>query len=107
MSGEQKEIRNEFDRIADVAGLPNDERATLFGEARELSRVILALETIGAALDLFHEPYAAVAWLREENPDEPFHHRSPLQLMEVDGRLGAEITLLYLRARLRLAPCRA
>jgi hypothetical protein len=86
ISLDEKEIRNEFGRIADVTGLTNVERAALFGEARELSRVILALETVGAALDLFHEPYAAVAWLRGENADEPFHHRSPLQLMAVDGQ---------------------
>src|SRR5208337_1617404 len=67
MCGEEKEIHSEFGRIADVAGLTNDERVALFGEARELSRVILALETLGAALDLFHEPDAAVAWLRGEN----------------------------------------
>ncbi len=107
MCGEEKEIRNEFGRIADVARLTNDERTALFGEARELSRVILALETLGAALDFFHEPDAAIAWLRGENFAEPFNGGAPLRLMAANGRLGLEITLLYLRARLRLAPCGA
>jgi hypothetical protein len=107
VSGEEKEIRNEFGRIADVAGLNNEERAALFGEDRELSRVILALETVGAALDLFREPTVAVAWLRGEDFAEPFNGRTPLRVMAADGRLGVEITLLYLRARLRLAPCGA
>jgi hypothetical protein len=104
ISGEEKEIRNEFGRIADVAGLNNEERAALFGEDRELSRVILALETLGAALDLFRQPSVAVAWLRGEDFAEPFNGRAPLRVMAADGRLGVEITLLYLRARLRCAP---
>ncbi len=104
ISGEEKEIRNEFGRIADVAGLSDDERAALFGEARELSRVILALETLGAALDLFGEPAVAVAWLRGEDSAKPFNGRTPLRVMAAEGRLGVEITLLHLRARLRCAP---
>ncbi len=104
ISEENREIRKEFGRIADVAGLNNDERATMFGEGRELSRMILALETLGAALDLFNEPAVAVAWLRGEDFAEPFNGRAPLRLMAADGRLGVEITLLYLRGRLRHAP---
>jgi hypothetical protein len=100
---EEKEIRNEFGRIADAAGLGDDERTALFGESSEISRVILALETLGAALELFREPAVAVAWLRGENPDEPFNGLAPLPMMEADGRLGVEITLLHLRARLRHA----
>ena len=60
------EIRNEFDRAAERAGLTEDEQAVLSGENRDLSRVILALETIGAALDLGLAPAAAAAWLRDE-----------------------------------------
>jgi hypothetical protein len=100
----EKEIRDAFARLADVAGLPAEERTVLLGEARELSGVILALEILGAALELFGAPEAAVAWLRGENFSEPFNGRAPLSLMAADGRLGVEITLLYLRARLRLAP---
>ena len=98
------EIRNEFDRAAERAGLTEDEQAVLSGENRDLSRVILALETIGAALDLGLAPAAAAAWLRDDHPEEPFNHRSPLQVMADEGRLGVEITLLVLRARRRLAP---
>jgi len=98
------EIRNEFGRAAERAGLTEDEQAVLSGENRDLSRVILALETIGAALDLGLAPAAAAAWLRDEQPEEPFNHRSPLQVMADEGRLGVEITLLVLRARRRLAP---
>ena len=66
--------------------------------------MILALETVGAALKLFGAPEVAVGWLRAESLDEPFNQRSPLQAMADDGRLGVEIALLHLRARLRLAP---
>jgi len=103
-SRDEIEIRNEFDRAAERAGLTEDEQAVLSGENRDLSRVILSLEIIGAALDLGLAPAAAAAWLRDERPEEPFNHRSPLQLMADEGRLGVEITLLVLRARRRLAP---
>lgn len=69
-----------------------------------MSRVILALETLGAALELFREPAVAVAWLRGENFVEPFNGRAPLRVMATEARLGVEITLLHLRARLRRAP---
>lgn len=103
MRHEESVIRNEFSRIADLARLSDEERALLVGDSCELSHVILALETIGAALDLFREPMAAVAWLREDNFAEPFNGRSPLRLMAADGLLGVEITLLYLKARRRAA----
>jgi hypothetical protein len=102
MRREESEIRSEFSRIADLAGLTEQERAVLAGDSCELSHVILALETIGAALALF-KPTTAVAWLQEDNFDEPFNGRSPLHLMAADGRLGVEITLLYLKARRRAA----
>lgn len=98
------EIRNEFDRASERVGLTEDEQAVLSGENRDMPRIILALETIGAALDLGLAPAAAAAWLRDEQPEEPFNHRSPLQVMADEGRLGVEITLLVLRARRRLAP---
>lgn len=98
------EIGDEFDRAAERASLTEDEKAALCGENRDLSRVILALEIIGAALDPGLAPAAAAAWLREQHPEEPFNHRAPLQVMADEGRLGAEITLLVLRARRRLAP---
>ena len=69
------EIRNEFDRAAERAGLTEDEQAVLSGENRDLSRVVLALETISAALDLGLAPAAAAVWLRDEHPEEPFNHR--------------------------------
>jgi hypothetical protein len=103
MRREESEIRNEFSRIADLAGLTDQERAVLAGDSCELSHVILALETIGAALDLFREPTVAIAWLQEDNFAEPFNGRSPLRLMAADGRLGVEITLLHLKARRRAA----
>jgi hypothetical protein len=103
MRREENAIRDAFGRMADVAGLTDAERSVLVGDARDLSRVILALEILGAALDLLGRPAAAAAWLRRENPDELFLCRSPLRLMGANGRLGAEITLLHLRARLRAA----
>ncbi|MDI9847093.1 DUF2384 domain-containing protein [Rhodoblastus sp. 17X3] len=99
---EENEIRDAFARNAELAGLAVEERSVLLGDACELSAVILALEIFGAALELFGSPAAAVAWLRGENVSEPFNGRAPLRLMAADGRLGVEITLLYLRARLRL-----
>jgi hypothetical protein len=104
MSNEETSIRDEFSCIAAVVGLSDADRATLLGANPELSRVILALETVAAALELFGAPEAAVAWLHAEGPDEPFNQRSPLQAMADDGRLGVEIALLHLRARLRVAP---
>ncbi len=94
-----------FARIADILGLTPAERSTLFAADGGLSRAILALEVVGAALELFASPApaAAAAWLRNANEDEPFNCRSPLSLMAADGRLGVEITLLHLRARLRCA----
>lgn len=100
---QEQEIRGAFCRIADVVELAEDEERILCGETHELSRVILALETLTAALDLFAAPQAVLAHLRAENPEEPFNGRAPLQAMAADGRLGVEITLLYLRGRLRLA----
>jgi hypothetical protein len=99
----ESEIRNEYSRIADLAGLADEESAVLLGGSRELSSVILALETIAAALELFREPTSAAAWLREDNLAEPFNGRSPLRLMATDRRLGVEIALLYLKARHRAA----
>jgi len=63
----------------------------------------MALETMGAALDLCGAPEAALGWLRAEIPQAPFNGRAPLSLIAADGQLGAEILLLYLRARLREA----
>jgi hypothetical protein len=99
---EEKEICGAFARIGEVVGLTEEEGAVLAG-ARELSDMILALETLGAALALFRAPHAVGGWLRQENPEEPFSDRSPLRLMADHGRLGIEIVLLYLRARLRVA----
>jgi hypothetical protein len=99
---EEREICRAFARIANVVGLTEDEGAVLTG-VRDLSDILLALETLGAALDLFREPQAVGGWLREESPEEPFSDCSPLRLMADHGRLGIEITLLYLRARLRIA----
>jgi hypothetical protein len=94
-------IANAFSRIADVVGLTHDERTVLFGATRDPSRVILALETISAALELLRTPEATVAWLRAKNADAPFHWRTPLALFAADGQMGVEITLLYLHTRLR------
>jgi hypothetical protein len=93
-------IANAFDRIADVVGLADDERTVLFGRTRDPSRVILALETISAALEFLRTPEATVAWLRAKIADAPFHRRTPLALFASDGKMGVEIALLYLRTRL-------
>ncbi len=98
---EEMELHDAFDRIADAAGLSQDERAVICGGSRALSGVVLALETIGAALELFPVPAAALCWLRGETVEEPFCGRSPMAMMAADGRLGVEMTLLRLRARLR------
>jgi hypothetical protein len=98
---ENATIADAFGRIADIVGLAEDERAVLFGAARDPSRVILALETIGAALDLCGAPQATLDWLRNQIPQAPFNGRTPLILFAADGQFGVEITLLYLRARLR------
>ena len=57
------ELHDAFDRIADAAGLSQDERAVICGGSRALSGVVLALETIGAALELLPVPAAALCWL--------------------------------------------
>jgi hypothetical protein len=93
-------IAHAFGRIADVIGLTDDERAVLFGTRRDPSRVILALETISAALELLHTPEGTVAWLRAKIAEAPFHRRSPLALFADEGQMGVEIALLYLRTRL-------
>jgi hypothetical protein len=100
---ENATIADAFGRIADIVGLTEDERSVLFGAKREPSRVILALETIGAALDLCGAPEATLDWLRTEIPQAPFNGRAPLTLFAADGQFGVEIALLYLRARLRKA----
>lgn len=97
---ENATIAGAFGRIADIVGLTEDERSVLFGAVRDPSRVILALETIGAALDLCGAPEATIDWLRTEIPQAPFNGRAPLTLFAADGRFGVEIALLYLRARL-------
>jgi hypothetical protein len=98
---ERAETLDAFARLASAVGLSGDERAIFLGWEAELSRTILALETLGAALELFACPDATLCWLREATSEEPFRGRSPLQMMIVDGRLGVEMTLLHLRARLR------
>ncbi len=103
MRDEETGVRVEFGRIADLIGLSDTERTALLGANPDFSRVILALETVGAALELCRTPKAAVAWLRAEAADEPFNQRSPLQAMAEGGRFGVEIALLHLRARLRVA----
>jgi hypothetical protein len=100
---ENAAIADAFGRIADIVGLTEDERSILFGVERDPSRVILALETIGAALDLCGAPEATLDWLRTEIPQAPFNGRAPLTLFAADGQFGVEIALLYLRARLRKA----
>ena len=104
MSSEEPVIRDEFNLVSATVGLSDAERTALLGASAEFSRVILALETLCAALELFGAPEAAMAWLRAKSPEEPFDQRSPLQAMAEDGRLGVEIALLHLRARLRVAP---
>lgn len=102
LTGEAKAIHAAFGRVSDLVGLTEAERLILVGARRDLSAVILALETLGVALDLLEKnPGAAAAWLRADNPEAPFHRRSPLQAMAQDGHLGVEITLLYLRAAAR------
>ena len=97
---ENAAIADAFIRIADVVGLTADERTVLPGVAHDPSRVILALETMDAALDLCGAPEATLDWLRAEIPHAPFNGRAPLTLIAADGQFGAEIVLLYLRARL-------
>jgi hypothetical protein len=63
----------------------------------------MALETMGAALDLCGAAEATLDWLRADIPQKPFNGRAPLNLIAVDGQFGAEIVLIYLRARLRKA----
>jgi len=96
--GDDRTIENAFGRIANVVGLTDSERETMIGDRSALSRMILALETLAAALDILRTPEAAAAWLRAENAEAPFDLRSPLQTMAAGGQLGVEITLLYLRA---------
>lgn len=98
---ENADIANAFARIADIVGLAPHERAALFGVQRDPSRVILALETLGAALDLCGAPEATLRWLRAEIAEAPFNGRTPLALFAAEGQFGVEIALLYLRARLR------
>jgi len=100
---ENASIAAAFSRIADRVGLADDERAILCGGGLHPSRMILALETLGAALDLFGAPEATRAWLRAEIFESPFNGRAPLTLFAIDGKLGVEIALLHLRARLRRA----
>jgi len=100
---ENADIANAFARIADIVGLAPHERAALFGVQRDPSRVILALETLGAALDLCGAPEATLAWLRAGIAEAPFNGRAPLTLFAAEGQFGVEIALLYLRARLRKA----
>jgi hypothetical protein len=104
MSGEESAFRDEFGLVANFVGLSDEEPAALLGAKPKLSRVILALETVNAALELFGAPETTAAWLRGKSPDEPFNQRSPLQAMAEEGSLGVEIVLLHLRARLRVAP---
>jgi hypothetical protein len=100
---ENATIADAFGRIADIVGLAEDERSVLFGVERDPSRMILALETIGAALDLCGAPETTIDWFRTEIPLAPFNGRAPLTLFAADGQFGVEIALLYLRARLRKA----
>jgi hypothetical protein len=108
---ENATIAYAFARLADIVGITEDERDVLLGAARDPSRVILALETIGAALDLCGAPEATLDWLRTEISQAPFNGRAPLTLFAADGQFGVEIALFYLRARLReatrLAPAAA
>jgi hypothetical protein len=98
---EQAAIAAAFDRAAELIGLTRVERLVLSGVGRDPSRVILALETLGAALDLFGAPEAARDWLRAERPQAPFNGRAPLALFAAEGTFGVELGLLHLRARLR------
>jgi len=97
---EDKAIAHAFDQVANLVGLAEHERSLLFGETRDPSRAILALETITAALEFLRTPEATVAWLREQIADAPFHWRSPLALFASDGKMGVEMALFYLRTRL-------
>ena len=100
-SREEAAARVAFGRIAEAVGLAEDEQDLLSGGVRELSRLLLACETVGAALELMADSGGGPAWLRDQSCDEPFSGRAPLDLMAADGRLGVEMTLLHLRARLR------
>ncbi|MCW2284043.1 hypothetical protein M2323_001656 [Rhodoblastus acidophilus] len=94
-----------FDDLAEAVGVTAAERAVLLGGARDPSRLILALELLGAARDLCGGDSAALAWLRATNPQAPFNEKTPLTLIASQGQLGAEIALIFLRARLRKAMC--
>jgi hypothetical protein len=89
--------------MAEIMGLSDDEARVLCGAGGTLSRLILALEFLGVALDLFETPDVAAAWLREVHPDGFFTGRAPLDVMAAEGRLGVELLLLRLRTRLRAA----
>jgi len=93
-------IAHAFDRVADIVGLAEDERAVLFGAKRDPSRVILALETINVALEFFRTPEATIAWLRAKIAEAPFHQRTPLALFAAEGKMGVEIALFYLHTRM-------
>lgn len=100
---ENAAIAEAFTRVAEIVGLGEDECDALLGVERDPSRVILGLETVGAALDLCGAPETALDWLRSDIQQAPFNGRAPLNLIAADGQFGAEIVLLYLRARLRKA----
>lgn len=100
---EDKAIAHAFEEVANLVGLAEHERSLLFGETRDSSRAILALETITAALEFLRTPEATVAWLREKIADAPFHWRSPLGLFASDGKMGVEMALFYLHTRLSRA----
>lgn len=96
---ENEAIDEAFVRIADLVGLTWAERSILLGATKNLSRVILALEIVAAALNLCGAPKATLDWLRVEVAQSPFNGRSPLGMIAADGQLGAEIVSLVLRAR--------
>jgi hypothetical protein len=100
---ENSAIANAFVRVADIVGISEDERTILLGVAHDPSRLIMALETMGAAIDLCGAAEATLDWLRSEIQQAPFNGRAPLTLIATDGKFGAEIVLLYLRALLRKA----
>jgi len=100
---ESAAIAAAFVGVAGQLGLGAAERALLLGANPDPSRLILALETLGAALDLCGAPEAAGDWLRAPSPQAPFKGRTPLSLFAADGRYGVEMALLHLRARLRRA----
>jgi hypothetical protein len=103
MSAEEGRIRDAFDHMADTVGLSEGDVRVLCGAGGSLSRVVLALEFLGVALDLFGAPDAVAAWLRGGGPDALFTDRAPLDVMAAEGGLGVELLLLRLRTRLRAA----